>query len=52
MNYQNIQVALEEDGIGIITINRPEVRNAIDPDTWEEIRKGVKSLNNNEKIKP
>lgn len=50
MNYQNIQVTLEEEGIGIITINRPEVRNAINPDTWEEIREGVKSLNDNKEI--
>ena len=50
MTYQNIQVTLEEDGIGIITINRPEVRNAIDPDTWEEIREGVRSLYDKKEI--
>ena len=50
MTYQNIQVTLEEDGIGIITINRPEVRNAINPETWEEIRKGVKNLNTKKEI--
>jgi len=50
MTYQNIQVTLEEDGIGMIIINRPEVRNAIDTNTWEEIREGVKNLDENPEI--
>ena len=33
MTYQNIQVTLEEDGIGMIIIDRPEVLNAIDTNT-------------------
>ncbi len=37
MEYQNL--LLEKDGhIAIITLNRPEVRNAMDPRTWMEIR--------------
>ena len=50
MTYQNIQVTLEEDGIGMIIIDRPEVLNAIDTNTWEEIREGVKNLDENPEI--
>lgn len=41
MEYQNI--LLEKDGhIAIITLNRPEVRNALDPLTWSEIRQAIR----------
>ena len=36
MAYQNILVELEEQ-IGIIKLNRPEVRNALDAQTLTEI---------------
>lgn len=40
-SYQNIIV--ERDGnVAIITLNRPEVRNALDPRTWSEIRAVVR----------
>ncbi len=41
MDFQNI--LLEKDGhIALITLNRPEVRNALDPRTWAEIRSAVR----------
>ena len=41
MDYTNI--VLEKDGnIALITINRPEVRNALDPRTWAEIRGAIR----------
>lgn len=36
MNFRNI-LSVVEDGIGLITINRPELRNALDLDTLREI---------------
>ncbi len=43
MDYQN--VLLEKDGhIGILTLNRPEKRNALDPLTWNEIRSGIREF--------
>ena len=36
MTYENI-LAEKAEGIGLITINREEVRNAIDPPTYREI---------------
>ncbi len=37
MEYQNLTI--ERDGnIALITLNRPEVRNALNPPMWEEIR--------------
>lgn len=41
MDYKNL--LLEKDGhIAVITLNRPEVRNALDPQTWAEIRGAVR----------
>lgn len=41
MDYKNI--LLEKDGhITLITLNRPEVRNALDPQTWAEIRGAIR----------
>lgn len=41
MNHQNI--IFEKDGnIALITLNRPEVRNALDPQTWGEIRAAIR----------
>ncbi|MCL6611925.1 MAG: enoyl-CoA hydratase/isomerase family protein [Peptococcaceae bacterium] len=41
MSYKNI--ILEKDGhIALITLNRPEVRNALDPQTWAEIRGAIR----------
>ncbi|MFZ5633278.1 MAG: enoyl-CoA hydratase-related protein [Bacillota bacterium] len=41
MDYKNI--LLEKDGnIALITLNRPEVRNALDPLTWAEIRSATR----------
>ena len=40
MDFQNIVVEKEED-IGFIKINRPEVRNALDSTTYEEIEKAL-----------
>lgn len=43
MEYQNIQI--EKDGhIAILILNRPEVRNALDPRTWAEIRGAVREF--------
>lgn len=42
-DYQNIVV--ERDGrIAVLTINRPEVRNALDPTTWDELSRAVREL--------
>ncbi|SHE89175.1 enoyl-CoA hydratase [Desulfofundulus australicus DSM 11792] len=41
MEYKNI--LLEKDGpVALLTINRPEVRNALDPQTWAEIRSAIR----------
>jgi len=43
MKYQNILVE-NEAGIGQITLNRPEVYNALDPQTWSEIRDAIRDI--------
>jgi len=41
MDFKNL--LLEKDGhMALITLNRPEVRNALDPKTWAEIRSAVR----------
>lgn len=41
--YRNILVE-SRDGMGVLTINRPEVRNAVDPATWDEIREAMRAF--------
>ncbi|TCP25610.1 enoyl-CoA hydratase [Scopulibacillus darangshiensis] len=49
MEFQNI--LLEKEGeIGVVKINRPEVRNALDPYTVEEIINAVKIYEQDEKV--
>ena len=43
MEYQDI--LLEKDGhIGSIIVNRPEVRNALNPNTWAELRSAIREF--------
>ncbi len=42
MEYKNILLDREEN-IGMITINRPEIRNALDPQTIAEIRDAIRT---------
>jgi enoyl-CoA hydratase len=50
MAYKNIRVEIDE-GIGILTINRPEVRNALDYETWDEIREAVREFGISQEVK-
>ena len=47
MAYQNIKIEIN-DGIAILTLNLPEVRNALDYVTWDEIRAGMRELRFND----
>ncbi|WP_084783372.1 enoyl-CoA hydratase-related protein [Bacillus dakarensis] len=49
MEYQNLKLSLE-DKIAIITINRPELRNALNAETVKEIRECLTSLRTNEDV--
>lgn len=50
MAYQNILLEIK-DGIGILTINRPEVRNAVDFATWDEIRHAMETMRHNDGVR-
>ena len=43
MSYQNILLE-QENGLAVLTLNRPEVRNALDLQTWQEIRAAINEL--------
>jgi enoyl-CoA hydratase len=40
MTYQYI-LSAKQDGIGVITLNRPQVLNALSPDSLDELREGI-----------
>jgi enoyl-CoA hydratase len=50
MSYKNIIVE-KKDAIAIIKINRPQVLNALNPETIKEITKAFNELDNDKKIK-
>lgn len=49
MGYQNILVDKSE-AIGTITINRPEVRNALDRATWLELKMAIEQLGSDPEV--
>ena len=50
MAFRNI--LLDKDtGIGTITINRPEVRNALNKETWQDIETAIRELRDADEVK-
>ena len=43
-DFTDIKLEKTEDGVGKVTINRPEVRNAFRPQTVEELKKAFEML--------
>jgi enoyl-CoA hydratase len=50
MDYQNILLSVEND-IGILTINRPKVLNALNVETLKDIQAGIREVKENPAIK-
>lgn len=50
MGYKNI-IVVKKDGIGYIKINRPQVLNALNPETIKEITNAIKELEKDNEIK-
>ena len=50
MKYQNIIVE-KEDTIGVLTLNRPEVLNALDARTWSEVPHAMDDFRRDDKIR-
>ena len=50
MAFDNIMLENDE-GIGILTLNRPEKRNALDPKTWEETQAAVRQCKTDKAMK-
>jgi len=48
--YEDIRLECTEDGVGKITINRPEVRNAFRPQTVNEMKEAFEILRENSKV--
>jgi len=50
MAYAKILVEVK-NGIGVLTLNQPEVRNALCPQTWDEIRQGMHEFGKNKDVR-
>lgn len=50
MSYQNLLIS-REGPLAVITINRPEVRNALDPKTWAELRAAFREMKFDDEVK-
>lgn len=44
MEYKNITLEKDDDGIVTLTLNRPGVRNAIDRETWMELKAAIHEI--------
>lgn len=49
-DFTDIKLEKTEDGVGKVTINRPEVRNAFRPQTVEELKKAFEMLREDQSI--
>lgn len=49
MDFKNLVIE-KQDRIGIIAINRPEVRNAINADTWAELERAIDNYINDQEV--
>lgn len=50
MNYSQLQLELKCD-VGIITINRAEKRNSMDADSWLELQRAIRDMNQNDQVR-
>lgn len=50
MSYQNL-IVTKEGNLALVTINRPEVRNALNTETWQEIKQLVNDLEQDDNIR-
>jgi len=51
MAYKNLLFEATDEGVGIITFNRPDVRNALNWDTWVEFEDVLRKLHGDPKIR-
>lgn len=49
-DFTDIKLEKTEDGVGKVTINRPEVRNAFRPQTVEELKKAFEMLREDQSV--
>lgn len=50
MDYQNVLMT-KDNGLALLTLNRPEVRNALDPQTWSEIRSAIREVRFDDEVR-
>ncbi len=50
MNYKNLLLA-KENGIGIVTVNRPSVLNALNIETYRELYEMFEEIENDPEIR-
>lgn len=51
MAYENILFEVRDDGVAVLTVNRPKSLNALNPQTLEEIDKALDEVETNDRIK-
>ena len=51
MEYKNIIVTIEDDGIAVITLNRPDVLNALNSEVGRDLRKAAEILKEDKNTK-
>ncbi len=50
-NYTRLLIEMEEDGLAIVTNNRPEMRNALDPVTYGEFKRVFMALDEDPRVR-
>ena len=51
MTFKNFLLEIDNDGIAVFTVNRPQAYNALNAESWEEIGDFIKEVNRSDDIK-
>lgn len=44
VNFRNLLLTVQDDGVAVITINRPDILNALDLQTLRELKRCIEEI--------
>lgn len=51
VNFRNLLLTVQDDGVAVITINRPDILNALDLQTLRELKECIEEIRRDSRVK-